>query len=135
MISTRRMIQSILTLLLGVGFAACGSDDSYGPGGNGITPPTPTPPATASVNVRDNFFDPSSGTVSSGTTVTWTWVSVADPYTGIPTSHSVTFDDGVGSSATQSSGTHTRQLNQTGTFTYFCSVHGKPVMSGEIVVQ
>ena len=114
MISTPRMIRLALTLLLGASFAACGSDDSSGPG-------------TATVNVGDDFFDPSSRTVSAGTTVQWTWMG------GNP--HNVTFDDGVGNSVTQTSGTHSRLLNQTGTFTYICTIHGRAVMSGEIVVQ
>ncbi len=114
MISTPRMIRLALTLLLGASFAACGGDDSSGP-------------ATATVNIDDDFFDPSSRTVSAGTTVQWTWIG--------ENSHNVTFDDGVGNSVTQTSGTHSRQLNQTGTFTYICTIHGRAVMSGEIVVQ
>ncbi len=114
MIFTPRMIRFALTLLLGASFAACGGDDASGPG-------------TATVNVGDDFFDPSSRTVSAGTTVQWTW-------TGGNT-HNVTFDDGDGNSVTQTSGTHSRQLNQTGAFTYICTIHGRAVMSGEIVVQ
>ncbi len=136
MISTRRTIRLALAGLLTASFAACGSGDSYSPesgdGGNS----SPPPPAANSVNVGDNFFDPPSLTVSSGTTVTWRWVSVIDPYTGrAGNSHSVTFNDGVGSSPTQSSGTHTRQFNQTGSFGYYCSLHGAGAMSGTVVVQ
>ncbi len=87
-------------------------------------------------NVGDNFFNPSSRTVSSGTTVTWNWVSEGNSYTGAgPNSHSVTFDDGVGSSVTQSEGKHTRQFAAAGTFPYHCTIHGSAVMSGVIVVQ
>ena len=136
MISTRRMIRLALAPLLTASFAACGSGDSSSPGpGDGGNNPPPLPAANL-VNVGDNFFKPSSLTVSSGTTVTWTWVSATDPYTGqVANSHSVTFDDAVGSSLTQSSGTYTRQFNQTGTFGYFCGVHGAGAMSGTIVVQ
>ena len=94
---------------------------------NAPPPPPPPPPVGNAVNVDDFFFDPSALTVSVGTTVTWTWVGAS--------SHSVTFDDGVENSVTQSGGVHTRQFDQTGTFGYFCSVHGAGVMSGEIVVQ
>ncbi len=133
MIPTPRMIRLALTLLLGASFAACSGDDSSGPeSGNPITL---VPPAN-SVFVSDNYFTPSSRTVSSGTTVTWTWVSVTDPYTGqAPNSHSVTFDDGVGNSSSRSNGNHTRQFTAAGTFPYYCSIHGRSVMSGEIVVQ
>ncbi len=118
MISTPRMIRLALTLLLGASFAACGGDDPSGPeSGNG----------TIAVSVGDDFFDPSSRTVSASTTVEWTWIGGNE--------HNVTFDDGVGNSVTQTSGTHSRQLNQTGTFTYICTIHGRAVMSGEIVVQ
>ncbi len=111
------MIRLALTLLLGASFAACGGDSSGPESSNG----------TAAVNVDDDFFDPTSRTVSAGTTVQWTWIGA--------NSHNVTFDDGVGNSVTQTSGTHSRQLNQTGTFTYICTIHGRAVMSGEIVVQ
>ncbi len=114
MTSTPRMMPLVLTLLLGASFAACGGDDPSGPG-------------TATVNVDDDFFDPSSRTVSAGTTVQWTWIG--------GNTHNVTFDDGVGNSVTQTSGTHSRRLNQTGTFPYICTIHGRAVMSGEIVVQ
>ncbi len=138
MISTRRIIRWALAPLLMASFAACGSGDSSSPGSDDAGNNPPPPPAANSVNVRNNFFDPSSRTVSNTTTVTWTWrTATTDPYTGetSTTSHSVTFDDGVGSSLTQSGGTHTRQFNQTGTFGYFCSVHGAAVMSGTVVVQ
>ncbi len=79
-----------------------------------------------SVIVGDNFFNASSLTVANGATVTWNW-SGANP-------HSVIFDDGLGNSAVQASGTHTREFNTAGTFGYFCSVHGASIMSGEIVV-
>ncbi len=124
MISTPRLIRLALTLFLGASFAACGGDDSSGPGsGNG----TITPPAANEVNVGDFFFNPSSRTTSSGTTVTWTWIGAV--------AHNVTFNDGVGNSITQSSGTHTRQFAAAGTFPYHCTIHGATVMSGEIVVQ
>lgn len=99
--------------------------------GNGTNPL-----AANSVNVGDNFFNPESVTVSTGTTVTWTWIGATDPYTGVgPNTHTVTFNDGVGSSGAKSSGTQTRQFNETGTFGYFCIIHGPAVMSGTIVVQ
>ncbi len=129
MISTPRMIRFALTLLVGASFAACGGDGSsgLGLGGNGTTPP----PAANAVNIADNFFNPSSRTVSAGTTVQWTWV-------GGPTqvnSHNVTFDDGVGNSSTQTSGTHMRQFTAAGTFPYVCTIHVLEGMTGTVVVQ
>ena len=117
MISTPR-IRLALTLLLGASFAACGGDDPSGlESGNG----------TIAVSVGDDFFDPSSRTVSAGTTVEWTWTGGNE--------HNVTFDDGVGNSGMQSEGNHTRQFTAAGTFPYYCSIHGRSVMSGAIVVQ
>ena len=126
MISTPRMTRFALTLVLGASFAACSGDDTSSPGsGDGTT--TPMPPAANSVNVDDFLFNPTSLDVSTGTTVTWTWVGAA--------SHSVTFNDGIGNSVTQASGTHTREFAAAGTFGYFCVVHGAGVMSGTVVVQ
>ena len=80
-----------------------------------------------SVNVDDNFYDPSSLTVASGVMVTWNWSGNAP--------HTVTFDDGIGNSGEQTSGTHTRSFASTGSFGYFCTVHGASVMSGVVIVQ
>ena len=130
MISTRRMIRFALTLLLGASFAACAGDATSGPGsGDGTTPPPPQPqpPAANAVSVADNSFSPTPLTVSAGTTVTWTWAG--------GNSHNVTFDDGFGNSFTQTSGTHMRQFTAAGAFPYHCTIHGRAVMSGEIVAQ
>ncbi len=129
MISTLRVIRLALTLLLGVSFAACGGDDTSGPGSdNGTTTPPPPPaPALPAVNIADNNFSPSSLTVSVGERVTWTWVGM--------NSHNVTFDDGTGNSVTRTSGTHSRRFNAAGAFPYHCTIHGASVMSGTVAVQ
>ncbi len=114
MISKPRMIRFAVTLLVGASLAAC-SDDTSGP-----------PPGANEVNVADNFFNPTSLTVSVGTTVQWTWVG--------GNSHNVTYDDGVGNSVTQTSGTHMRQFTAAGSFPYHCTIHGT-LMSGTVVVQ
>ncbi len=126
MISTPRMIRLALTLLLGVSFAACGGDDTSGPGSGNGTTTSPTP--GDAVSVADNSFSPASLTASVGTTVTWTWV-------GGMNSHNVTFDDGVENSFTQTSGTHTREFTAAGAFPYHCTIHGRAVMSGTVAVQ
>ncbi len=91
-------------------------------------PFSPPPlPGASEVNVADNNFSPASLTASVGTTVQWTWVGA--------NSHNVTFDDGVENSFTQTSGTHMRQFTAAGSFTYICTIHGRAVMSGEVVVQ
>lgn len=87
-----------------------------------------TAPATASVNVGDNFFSPASVTIAAGGTVTWTW-------TGANT-HTVTSTTAVfGSGTPQSSGTFNFTFPDPGTFPYFCEVHGAVVQSGTVTVQ
>lgn len=92
----------------------------------------PLPPGSSgsgstsnSITVNDNFFSPNSTTVSTGTTVTWTW--------GGAVRHNVTFDDGA-ASPTQLAGGFTRTFSAAGTFKYHCTVHGT-IMSGVITVQ
>lgn len=84
-----------------------------------------TPPATAAVTVRDNFFDPSSVTVAVGGTVTWTWSASV--------SHNVTLPGGAGTSATQSSGTFSHTFTTAGTVNYQCTIHAG--MQATVVVQ
>jgi len=95
-------------------------------GKNGTSSITVNDSPLTSVVVGDNFFNAASLTVANGATVTWNW-SGANP-------HSVAFNDGLGSSGVQTTGTHTRQFTASGTFGYFCTVHGASIMSGEIIV-
>jgi plastocyanin len=109
-----------------------GSDSPAGPSDPPDDPgPGPgTPPANAAVSVQDDFFSPASVTVrrSSGTsTVTWQWYG--------SNAHSVIFDVGGPGSPVQSNGRFDREFTTAGSFTYFCSVHGREVMSGTITVQ
>ena len=90
-----------------------------------VTPPT----REGQVTVGDNFFQPATVTVirdASGAVVRWNW-SGQNP-------HNVTFDAGAPNSATQTSGTFSRTFTAAGSFTYFCTVHGRS-MSGTVVVQ
>ncbi|HEX6534111.1 MAG TPA: plastocyanin/azurin family copper-binding protein [Gemmatimonadaceae bacterium] len=83
---------------------------------------------TDTVNVANNFFEPDSLSVGAGATVTWVWAPG-------DTLHTVTFDDGAPGSPVQSTGTFSRAFATAGSYTYFCSIHGRNVMSGVIVVQ
>ena len=74
--------------------------------------------------MRDNFYSPSSVTVTVGTTVTWTWTGFG--------SHSVTFEDGLGSSGVQNTGQIDRTFNTVGTFRFRCTVHSGNFTSGMI---
>lgn len=106
----------LLPALIAVGFAACRDD--------GVQP---TPGDPNSITIGDNFFDPNLTNVDGGTEVTWTWAG-NNP-------HSVRFDDGFPGSEIQQRGSLTRNFEAAGTFTYFCSVHGRDVMSGTVVVK
>lgn len=160
---TIRKVLPVLAALLFIGTAAsCHHDDNtvsgpsplpnmtptpLPPGARTPTPgghPTPTPapaPQMATVNVGqggNNFVDQQSGTstttIHAGSTVNWVWVNGTHSTTsGSCPSGSCQpngqWDSGIGSGMTFS---HT--FMQTGTFPYFCSVHGA-MMQGMVVVQ
>jgi plastocyanin len=83
-------------------------------------------PTTAAVTVGDDFFSPQEDTVAVSGTVTWTWTGSHQ--------HDVTFDDGVASSI-QTTGSFSRTFSAAGVYTYYCTVHGRTVQAGDIVVQ
>ena len=93
----------------------------------GPPPPLPPPPSASSVSIGDNFFNPAIDTIAVAGTVTWNWNG--------GNQHRVEFDDNsIGNSPQQSSGSFNKAFANAGTFTYFCSVHGRAVMSGEVRV-
>lgn len=111
-------MMGVTAALLVLALTACGDGNLSGPGG---------PSAGANeVRVGNNFFNPSSRTVSAGATVTWTWNSGASL-------HNVTFDDGP-ASGNQSSGTYQRQFTVAGSYPYECTLHGS-AMTGTVTVQ
>jgi plastocyanin len=133
-----RSFRALSILLSGLAIAACGS--------SGGTEPTPTPPASnppgggntgVTVTVNNNDYSPGQVSVARGTTVTWRWNScTGDPYGGqLCTFHSVTFDDGGPSAAAQNDGSFARSFSSAGTFTYYCTSHGRTAMSGSVTVQ
>jgi plastocyanin len=90
-------------------------------------PTGPTVGGANSVTVGNNFYSPATLSVAPGATVTWTWAQG-------DVEHTVTFDDNAPGSPRQSSGTFQRTFSTAGTYTYFCSVHGRAVMSGAVTV-
>ena len=123
-----------LAMLFAAALMACGGGSDYPSAPANNTPSTPNNPSSPSpspgsnqVQVRDNQYTPGQVSVTTGTTVTWTWAA------GNYTAHSVTFEDGAESSVTQGSGTHQRTFTTAGTFAYHCAVHGA-AMSGTVVV-
>jgi plastocyanin len=123
--------------------AACGGDDNTavppgtisdaGFGGAGGSGATGTMIAAVTIVPGANgrglgAYSPNPAVVAIGTTVTWTNTdSIA---------HTVTSTSGLwDSGAIAPGGTFSRMFNQTGTFPYFCTIHGAAAMSGSVVVQ
>ena len=82
------------------------------------------PPVRDSVAVKDDFFQPDSVVLQVNDTVYWTWAGSRQ--------HNVTFTSGP-SSATQTSGTFSRQFTTAGKFAYTCTLH-PTTMKGVVVV-
>jgi plastocyanin len=88
------------------------------------------PPATASVNVTDNQFVPDEVQIATGGKVTWTWAGSND--------HNVIWvSGGFANSGTQSSGSHEVIFGASGSYDYYCSIHGSPSsgMRGKVEVK
>ena len=100
-------------------FSAC-SDSSSPSGGGG------NPPPDGDVLVRNDFYQPATLQVTTGTTVTWAWDSDGQ-------AHTVTFNDGSVNSGTKTSGTFQHTFDAAGTYPYHCQIHGQ-IMSGTITV-
>ena len=115
---------AFLPALMGLALLiTAGCSDDGGPSVDDGDDPT----ATLSVGVVDNSFTPPANAIGAGQTVTWTW-NGNNP-------HNVTFDDGaLVASTTQTGGTFTTTFAAAGEFSYFCTVHGRSVMSGTVVV-
>ena len=114
-------------------------------GSSGGTEPTPSggggggggAGAGVSVTVSNDDYTPDQVSVARGATVTWRWDScTGDGYGGqVCAFHSVTFDDGSPSAALQNGGSFARTFANAGTFTYYCTSHGRTAMSGSVTVQ
>ena len=104
---------------LALAMVACGGSD----GGSG---PTENGSGNGDIIVSNNSFTPGTLTALVGRTVTWAWNSGG-------TLHNVTFDDNVGNSNSQGSGTHTRTFSTAGTYPYHCTIHGS-ALAGVITV-
>jgi plastocyanin len=83
---------------------------------------------TASVVIFDNGYTPTAVTVAAGGTVTWVWTG--------NNAHGVTFDDAsITPSTIQSVGSYTVRFPRSGSFSFFCTVHGRTVESGAVTVR
>ncbi len=87
---------------------------------------TQQPPSGNTVTIQNFSFNPSTLTISVGSSVTWTNKDSVD--------HTVTSDTGLFQSGTLANGqSYTYQFTTAGTYNYSCSIH--PNMHGKIVVQ
>jgi plastocyanin len=94
---------------------------SGGTGSKGVTTP-----GVDEVWIQGMAFDPSTITITTGTTITWT--------NNDAIGHSVTSDTGIfDSGIINASGTFSYTFDTAGTFTYHCKVH--PTMTASVVVK
>lgn len=123
-----KKISIMMILGLFIMAAGCSSNKTdYGTntGGGG------NPPANQ-VFMSGTSFSPASLSVSKGTTVKWT---NQDPFDHTVTSGTVGSPSGVFDSGNVGSGgTYTFTFNTSGTFKYYCRIHGA-AMTGTVVVQ
>ncbi|MDP4115116.1 MAG: plastocyanin/azurin family copper-binding protein [Bacteroidota bacterium] len=82
--------------------------------------------------MQSSSFSPSSKTITSGTTITWT---NKDGYAHTVTSGVPGTPDGVFDSGNMNAGgTYSFKFSKTGTYKYYCRIHGS-MMTGVITVQ
>lgn len=97
-------------------------------GGGGGGPDSSGALDTASVIIFDNGYNPAAVTVAPGGRVTWVWTG--------NNAHGVTFDDAtITPSTIQSVGSYTVRFPRAGSFSFYCTVHGRTVESGIVTVH
>ena len=112
--------------------AVAAADLATAPAGDMATVSNPT---NASVTVGAGgalAFTPQTVTITAGGTVTWNWASDNTML------HNVTSGDTparFAASPTQMSGSYQVTLTMPGTYAYYCTVHGRTVMNGTVIVQ
>lgn len=129
-------VTRLLVIAAIVAATACSNSSSPPPPPPPPAPPPPPPPPpgpTLGVDVSNNQFNPSTGSVTSGGTVTWSWAAGA-------VTHNVTFEDGTGNLGDRSTGSGSRTfptVTVSTTFRYRCTIHSTGFgsgMSGQITV-
>lgn len=111
-------------LFLGASCTSSTNTSSSSPNTSSTTPVVT--PSSSEVVISNNSFGPQEITISRGATVKWT--------NNDAVAHTVTSDNGKFESGQITQGkTFQFTFNDTGTFTYHCSVH--PSMTGKIIVK
>ncbi|HTL99314.1 MAG TPA: hypothetical protein VL181_10970 [Holophagaceae bacterium] len=115
--------------ILGLTFAmACGGGGGGSSSGGGYTPPAGPPANTVWIGgagaygTGNTTFNPTTLTVTAGTTVSFVWKGGTHTLTSYAYNGSPTFP-GVPDPG-QSTGTYTYQFNTAGTYYYYCQYHG-----------
>ena len=99
-----------------------------GNGGGGSGPDSSGALDTASVIIFDNGYNPAAVTVAIGGSVTWVWTG--------NNAHGVSFDDpSISASTIQSTCTFLVRFPRAGSFSCFCTVHGRTFESGTVTVK
>ncbi|GAC1349608.1 MAG: hypothetical protein NVSMB27_24330 [Ktedonobacteraceae bacterium] len=123
--------------------AACGGSTSGGstptPTQAGNTPTTgttakpsgPTKAIAIDTSTGSFGFNPTTITITVGTTVTWTNTTGA-PHT-VTSDDGKTFDSGINTPISANGGTFSFTFTKAGTFAYHCQIH--PFMKATIIVQ
>jgi len=128
----------VLVVIAGATVMIAGCTSSSSPSPSPVTStttsgPSPSPVTSTTTSVANQYsiaiqnyaFNPSTLTIPKGVTVTWKNYD--------PVQHTVTSNSGIFSSPLLSTGdTYTYQFNNTGSFSYHCSIH--TYMTGTIVV-
>ena len=119
----RSMVRMIIAFAIMTVAFSCSKSSNTDNSGN---PPGSGSPGPNEVWMKDIAFNPSTITVTAGTTIKW--------INKDPVSHTVTSDDGLFDSGTiASGGTYTHQFDNAGTYPYKCTIHQG--MTGTVVVN
>ena len=120
---------AVLTLLIaGVIFNGCKSDSTSPYGGSGGT----SNPPSNQIFMQNMSFSPATKTISKGTMLTWV---NKDSFAHTVTSGTPGSPDGVFDSGNMGSGaSFNHTFSTSGTFKYYCRIHGS-LMVGTITVQ
>jgi len=107
---------TMIVVLISMGFMACTKSSSY----------NSSNPTTATVNIKDMQFSPTSVTIAAGGTVTWT--------NNDSMTHTVTSTGSAFNSGNLATGkTYSFTFSTKGTYPYTCTIH--PSMTGTVIVN
>lgn len=126
-----KVVRALSLIVMVAAVLSCQAEVPPGLPGNGVGGGPGGPPGSGgnSIKVGDNFYSPNTITVNVGDSITWNWIGNQQ--------HSVTFTQTNGpDSGVQGNGSSFKLIEtQSGTYSYYCKIHGAQVMSGTVTVQ